>query len=73
MRNSFISILMFMVILFMGCEQDEPKYIIGVSQCSEDIWRDWQNAEMRMEANFHEGLNSVLLLLTTILNFRATR
>ena len=56
MRNSFISILMFMVILFMGCEQAEPKYIIGVSQCSEDIWRDWQNAEMRMEANFHEGV-----------------
>ena len=56
MRNSFISILMFTAILFMGCKQAEPKYIIGVSQCSEDIWRDWQNAEMRMEANFHEGV-----------------
>ena len=56
MRNSFISILMFTAILLMGCKQAEPKYIIGVSQCSEDIWRDWQNAEMRMEANFHEGV-----------------
>jgi ABC-type sugar transport system substrate-binding protein/AraC-like DNA-binding protein len=34
----------------------EKTYKIGVSQCSEDIWRNWQNAEMKMEANFHEGV-----------------
>ena len=29
---------------------------MGVSQCSEDIWRQWQNSEMQMETNFHEGV-----------------
>jgi ABC-type sugar transport system substrate-binding protein/AraC-like DNA-binding protein len=56
MRKQSISLLLLAVVLLMGCKQNEPKYIIGVSQCSEDIWRDWQNAEMRMEANFHEGV-----------------
>lgn len=39
-----------------ACTSDRPRHIIGVSQCSEDIWRNWQNAELRMEANFHEGV-----------------
>ena len=56
MRNLSFCLFTFAAVLLMGCKQNEPKYIIGVSQCSEDIWRDWQNAEMRMEANFHEGV-----------------
>ena len=32
------------------------KYRIGVSQCSEDIWRDKQNAELKMGAYFHDGV-----------------
>ena len=39
-----------------SCSGKSPKYIIGVSQCSEDIWRNWQNSEMKMEANFHEDV-----------------
>ncbi|MBR6262989.1 MAG: substrate-binding domain-containing protein, partial [Prevotella sp.] len=39
-----------------SCSSNTTKYKIGVSQCSEDIWRDWQNAEMQMEANIHEGV-----------------
>ncbi len=42
--------------LLVSCNANSPKYKIGVSQCSEDIWRNWQNAELRMEANFHEGV-----------------
>ena len=41
--------------LMVGCAQ-KPKYIIGVSQCSEDIWREKQNAELRTAAYFHEGV-----------------
>ena len=33
-----------------SCSQSEKRYKIGVSQCSEDIWRDKQNAELRMGA-----------------------
>ena len=56
MKKLSTYLLMLTAILLMGCRQNEPKYIIGVSQCSEDIWRNWQNAEMKMEANFHEGV-----------------
>ena len=56
MKKQSIYLLMLTVILLMGCNQEAPKYIIGVSQCSVDIWHDWQNAEMMTEANFHEGI-----------------
>ena len=50
-------ILFFLFItLLISCSDKGKHYKIGVSQCSEDIWRDWQNAELRMEANFHEGV-----------------
>ena len=42
--------------LLVSCSEKRAKYIIGVSQCSEDIWRNQQNSELRMEANFHEGV-----------------
>ena len=41
-----LSILMLMT----GCTQKKPHYVIGVSQCSADIWREKQNAELRMGA-----------------------
>ena len=43
-------------LMLASCSEKKADYIIGVSQCSEDIWRNWQNSEMRMEANFHEGV-----------------
>ncbi|MBQ4222664.1 MAG: substrate-binding domain-containing protein [Prevotella sp.] len=39
-----------------SCSSGGVRYRIGVSQCSEDIWRNWQNQELKMEANFHEGV-----------------
>ena len=56
MKKQSIYLLMLTAILLTACNQDAPKYIIGVSQCSVDIWRNWQNAEMKTEANFHEGI-----------------
>ena len=44
------------VMMLIACSGEKPHYIIGVSQCSEDIWRNWQNAEMKMESNFHDGV-----------------
>ena len=32
------------------------KFRIGISQCSDDIWRDKQNAELRMGAYFHDNV-----------------
>ena len=53
LRNYLIAAI---VLLCCACSEQQPRYIIGVSQCSEDIWRNWQNSEMKMEANFHEGV-----------------
>ena len=36
--------------LISSCQQEDKHYVIGVSQCSADIWREKQNAELRMGA-----------------------
>jgi len=56
MRRLLNNLIVLIAIALVGCTSEKPKYIIGVSQCSEDIWRNWQNSEMKMEANFHEGV-----------------
>ena len=40
----------------LGCSRQEPCYVIGVSQCSDDIWREKQNAELRMDTYMHDGV-----------------
>lgn len=58
MKQYLLSLWLFIGIglIVASCSEKKHKYIIGVSQCSEDIWRNWQNSEMEMEANFHEGV-----------------
>lgn len=43
-------------LMLTACSKQESKYVIGVSQCSEDIWREKQNAELRMGTYFHDGV-----------------
>ena len=48
-------ILFFIIVvtaMLASCSGGKVKYRIGVSQCSDDIWRDKQNAELRMGAYF---------------------
>ena len=45
-----------MLIVLTSCSQSGKHYKIGVSQCSVDIWRDKQNAELRMGAYFHDNV-----------------
>lgn len=42
--------------LLASCSQDAKKYRIGVSQCSDDIWRDKQNSELKIGAYFHDNV-----------------
>ena len=53
MRNWWILLLL---LLFTGCTRQQPRYVIGVSQCSADIWREKQNAELRMGAYLHDDV-----------------
>ena len=46
-----------MLLLLTGCSRQPHHYVIGVSQCSADIWREKQNAELRMGAYLHEHVD----------------
>lgn len=37
-----------------GCGEPQPKFRIGVSQCSDDAWRSQMNDEIRREMLFHD-------------------
>ena len=37
--------------MFIGCAEEQKKWRIGVSQCSEDIWRHKQNGELVIRGN----------------------
>ena len=45
-----------LLLLLTSCSSKKPHYIIGVSQCSADIWREKQNAELRMGAYLQENV-----------------
>jgi len=44
------------VLFCCSCADEAPRYVIGVSQCSQDIWRDKLNAELQMGSYFHDGV-----------------
>ena len=48
--------ILLLAISLTACTHSKKNYRIGVSQCSNDIWRDKQNAELRMGAYFHENV-----------------
>ncbi len=52
----FAFIILTILGLLASCSQDEKKYRIGVSQCSDDIWRDKQNSELQIGAYFHDNV-----------------
>lgn len=49
-------LLFFLVCLLMACNRGRSKYIIGVSQCSNDEWRVQMNKEILREALFYPGV-----------------
>lgn len=48
--------LALVTMLLAACSKERPRYVIGVSQCSEDIWRHKLNDELRMGTYFHDGV-----------------
>ena len=56
MKRNLIYITIITAIICSACTNRKTKYVIGVSQCSEDIWRDWQNSEMMLESTLHDGV-----------------
>ncbi|MFV0327192.1 MAG: substrate-binding domain-containing protein [Bacteroides xylanisolvens] len=54
--TNYIALLLFVCALLACSEKSDKKYIIGVSQCSGDLWRNTVNEEMKREAEFHPNL-----------------
>ncbi len=48
--------LLFLSASFQSCSNGKKKYVIGVSQCSEDIWRDKLNNELRDAMYVHDNV-----------------
>ena len=49
--------VVFLTLVFSACsDNNEKKYVIGVSQCSEDIWRDKLNNELVMSTYQHDNV-----------------
>lgn len=46
-RYLYLIVYMATACLLLGCRQQPKKFVIGVSQCSEDIWRDKLNDELK--------------------------
>lgn len=55
MKN--ILLLLSLLILLTACGRDHARYVIGVSQCSDDEWRHKMNNEILREAMFYEGID----------------
>ena len=44
------------LLVLAGCNRNTKKYVVGVSQCSEDIWRNKLNDELLMETYQHKDV-----------------
>ncbi|MFR8836043.1 substrate-binding domain-containing protein [Bacteroides nordii] len=51
-----VSVVLFILVL-TSCKRDTPRYVIGMSQCSDDSWRHKMNDEILREAMFYEGVS----------------
>ncbi len=60
MKYLILSIAFVSSLFLLSCRSERPRYVIGVSQCSDDEWRHQQNAEMRREAEFYRDLQVVI-------------
>ncbi|MBO4819856.1 MAG: substrate-binding domain-containing protein [Prevotella sp.] len=56
MQKNITLIAIIFITILTSCTNDSKRYKIGISQCSEDIWREKQNAELRMGAYFHDNV-----------------
>ena len=53
---SFTIAACLLTLLLSACSGNSKKYVIGVSQCSEDIWRDKLNSELKMGELLNDSL-----------------
>ncbi len=52
----YVGILVVGCLAFVSCAPQSKKFVIGVSQCSEDIWRDKLNDELKMGEYLNDSI-----------------
>lgn len=52
-----VAILFLFALLLTACSGGQKKYVIGVSQCSEDSWREKLHDEMDMSTYFYDNVS----------------
>ena len=45
------------LLLLASCTSGKKRYVVGVSQCSEDVWRDKLNSELRIAAYCYNNID----------------
>ena len=55
-RYLYLCIYIVFGMLLTGCHQQPKKFVIGVSQCSEDVWRDKLNDELKMGEYLNDSI-----------------
>ena len=64
-----VSVVLFILAL-TSCKRDTPRYVIGMSQCSDDSWRHKMNDEILREAMFYEGVSVCTFVFNDCTNGR---
>lgn len=59
MRSRLLLLLLALVALLTGCNRMPRKFVVGVSQCSMDSWRDKFNDELRTSALLSDSLTVI--------------
>lgn len=54
---AYIAALMAALALLVSCTGGKKRYVIGVSQCSEDVWREKLNQELRVAALYYNNMD----------------
>lgn len=50
-------LLLFLLPLIISCTSQPKRFVIGVSQCSEDVWREKLNEELRIAALYYNDVD----------------
>ena len=64
-RKLHLIIYVAIIVLLTGCAQKPRKFVIGVAQGSEDVWRDKLNDELKMGEYLNDSLIVNCLLYTS--------
>jgi hypothetical protein len=60
--RKIVLIIATIVLLFniSACVKQNETFVIGVSQCSEDLWRETVNKEIIREASFRNNMEVII-------------